>query len=78
MGIHSLHEDRPDLVEKYTAFLEAQFEAHKALGTRFAPGAEVTLTQGACVVQNGTRHRWHNRTDAPATMVSMILGARRP
>ncbi|MFH1763269.1 MAG: sulfatase-like hydrolase/transferase, partial [Gemmatimonadota bacterium] len=25
--LHSLHEERPDLVEKYTAFLEAQWEA---------------------------------------------------
>ncbi len=44
MCIHSLHEERPDLVDKYTAFLEAQFEAHKALGTRFTRGAEVALT----------------------------------
>ena len=31
---HSLHEERPDLVEKYTEFLEAQFEAHQALAQR--------------------------------------------
>ncbi len=31
----SLHEERPDLVEKYTEFLEAQFEAHQALAQRF-------------------------------------------
>ena len=44
MCLHSLHEERPDLVEKYTAFLEAQFEAHQALAKLFTPGAEVALT----------------------------------
>jgi arylsulfatase A-like enzyme len=42
--LHSLHEERPDLVEKYTAFLEAQWEAHQALARRFTPGEQVELT----------------------------------
>ena len=41
---HSLHEERPDLVEKYTEFLEAQFEAHQALGQLFTPSESVALT----------------------------------
>jgi hypothetical protein len=41
---HSLHEERSDLVEKYTAFLEAQFEAHQALGQYFTRSESVTLT----------------------------------
>ncbi|MEE9534385.1 MAG: sulfatase, partial [Acidimicrobiia bacterium] len=41
MCLHSLHEERPDLVEKYTAFLEAQFEAHLALGQYFTPAEDV-------------------------------------
>lgn len=40
-------------------------------------GAEVTLGPGSCVVQNGTRHRWHNRSDGAASMVSVLLGATR-
>jgi arylsulfatase A-like enzyme len=32
---HSLHEERPDLVEKYKAFLKAQWAAHRALAQRF-------------------------------------------
>ncbi|MEE8519344.1 MAG: sulfatase [Dehalococcoidia bacterium] len=40
--LKSLHEDRPDLVEKYTAFLEAQWEAHQALAHRFTRSGEVT------------------------------------
>jgi arylsulfatase A-like enzyme len=42
--LNSLHEERPDLVEKYTAFLEAQFEAHQALAQLFTPGGTVALT----------------------------------
>jgi arylsulfatase A-like enzyme len=42
--LHSLHEERPDLVDKYTAFLEAQWEAHQALGQRFTPGEPAELT----------------------------------
>ncbi|MFH1763268.1 MAG: sulfatase/phosphatase domain-containing protein, partial [Gemmatimonadota bacterium] len=42
--LHSLHEERPDLVEKYTAFLEAQWEAHQALGQYFTAAEDVVLT----------------------------------
>jgi arylsulfatase A-like enzyme len=42
--LHSLHEERPDLVQKYTAFLEAQFEAHQALAQQFTPGETSPLT----------------------------------
>ena len=38
-------------------------------------GAEVTLAPGDTVVQNGTRHRWHNRGTEPATMAVFIVGA---
>ncbi len=41
---HSLHEERPDLVEKYTAFLEAQFEAHQSLAQLFTRSDPVALT----------------------------------
>jgi arylsulfatase A-like enzyme len=39
---HSLHEERPGLVEKYTRFLEAQLEAHRELARRFTHSGEVT------------------------------------
>jgi arylsulfatase A-like enzyme len=42
--LHSIHEERPDLVEKYTAFLEAQFEAHQALAKMFTPSEALPLT----------------------------------
>jgi mannose-6-phosphate isomerase-like protein (cupin superfamily) len=40
-------------------------------------GAEVVLHPGDTVVQNGTRHRWHNRTNQPAAYVAFIVGAHR-
>ncbi len=42
--LNSLHEERPDLVEKYTEFLEAQWEAHQALALRFTRSGDVALT----------------------------------
>ncbi|MCK5411573.1 MAG: sulfatase, partial [Gemmatimonadetes bacterium] len=33
----NVNDQHPELVEKYTAFLEAQWEAHRALATRFTP-----------------------------------------
>jgi arylsulfatase A-like enzyme len=42
--LHSLHEERPDLVEKYTELLEAQWEAHQALAQLFTPSESVALT----------------------------------
>ncbi len=43
-ALWSLHEERPDLVEKYTKFLEAQWEAHQALAQLFTPSESVPLT----------------------------------
>jgi hypothetical protein len=40
-------------------------------------GQEVHLTPGTCVVQRGTRHAWHNRSDKPALMMYVLVGADR-
>ena len=40
-------------------------------------GAEVLLKPGDTVVQNGTRHRWRNPGDVPATFAVFIVGANR-
>ena len=40
-------------------------------------GAERTLRPGDTVVQNGTRHRWHNRGPEPAVLAVFIVGAHR-
>ena len=44
MALWSLHEERPELVEKYTAFLEEQFEAHMALSQYSTRSGDVALT----------------------------------
>jgi quercetin dioxygenase-like cupin family protein len=38
-------------------------------------GAEVHLRRGDTVVQNGTRHRWRNKGDAPARVAGFMVGA---
>ena len=38
-------------------------------------GAEITLTPGTCVVQRGTRHAWKNKSDRPAFMCYVLIGA---
>ncbi len=43
-ALRSLHEERPDLVEKYTAFLEEQWEAHRSLAQYFTRDSDVVLT----------------------------------
>ena len=40
-------------------------------------GAEVHLQAGDSVIQNGTRHAWHNRSSQPCTLAVTLLGATR-
>jgi mannose-6-phosphate isomerase-like protein (cupin superfamily) len=40
-------------------------------------GAEVHLRPGDCVVQNGTRHRWRNRSSEPCVIAVALLGMTR-
>ena len=40
-------------------------------------GQKVHLKQGDCVIQNGTRHAWRNRSDRPATILFVLIGAKR-
>ncbi len=44
LALAPLNNARPELVKKYTALLEKQWEAHQLLGKRFTPGAKVELT----------------------------------
>ena len=39
-------------------------------------GAEVKLGPGDTVVQNGTRHAWRNKGDAPAVLAVVLIGAK--
>jgi mannose-6-phosphate isomerase-like protein (cupin superfamily) len=40
-------------------------------------GVETLLRAGDCVVQNGARHAWHNRSSAPCLVVVGMVGATR-
>jgi mannose-6-phosphate isomerase-like protein (cupin superfamily) len=40
-------------------------------------GAEVHLQAGDCVIQNGTRHAWHNRSSEPCVLAVTLIGASR-
>ena len=40
-------------------------------------GVEALLKSGDCVVQNGTRHAWHNRSAEKCVLVSCLIGAER-
>jgi len=40
-------------------------------------GARVDVRAGECVVQNGTRHRWHNPTEEPCVMAVALIGRAR-
>lgn len=40
-------------------------------------GATRKLARHDVVIQNGTRHAWRNRSDRPATMLFVFVGARR-
>lgn len=38
-------------------------------------GATVDLKQGDCLVQNGTRHAWRNKSTEPCVMAFIMVGA---
>jgi quercetin dioxygenase-like cupin family protein len=40
-------------------------------------GAEVLLKAGDCVVQNGTRHAWRNRSSENCVIAVTLVGAAR-
>ena len=47
------------------------------LALQLDDGAEVSLSPGDVLIENGTRHRWRVVGDVPATLASFIIGARR-
>ena len=40
-------------------------------------GVEVLLKAGDCVIQNGTRHAWHNRSSEKCVIAAAVIGAER-
>jgi mannose-6-phosphate isomerase-like protein (cupin superfamily) len=37
-------------------------------------GATKTMKPGDAIIQSGTKHRWHNRGNVPATFAAIIIG----
>jgi arylsulfatase A-like enzyme len=44
LALTLMNDAHPELVKKYSALLEDQWKAHRALATQFTPGAKVALT----------------------------------
>jgi mannose-6-phosphate isomerase-like protein (cupin superfamily) len=40
-------------------------------------GVEKLLRTGDTIIQNGTRHRWHNRGQVPAVLAAVLVGVNR-
>ena len=60
-----------------TATMDYDIVLEGTIGLELDDGVEVTLNAGDVVVQNGTRHRWHNRRSEPAVVAVLIVGANR-
>jgi mannose-6-phosphate isomerase-like protein (cupin superfamily) len=58
-----------------TATLDYDFVLEGTVGLELDDGVEVTLGPGDLVVQNGTRHRWHNRGTTIARYLAVTVGA---
>jgi len=58
-----------------TATLDYDIVMEGTVGLELDDGAEVVLHAGDIVVQNGTRHRWHNRGPSLARVISVTVGA---
>ncbi|MDQ1519781.1 MAG: hypothetical protein QOI55_854 [Actinomycetota bacterium] len=58
-----------------TATLDYDIVLEGRVGLELDNGTEVVLAPGDVVVQNGTRHRWHNRGDTIARFLSVTVGA---
>jgi mannose-6-phosphate isomerase-like protein (cupin superfamily) len=58
-----------------TATLDYDIVLDGRIGLELDNGVEVELGPGDVVVQNGTRHRWHNRGDTVARYMSVTVGA---
>src|SRR4051794_28193003 len=58
-----------------TATLDYDLVLAGRVGLELDDGLEVTLEAGDVVVQNGTRHRWHNRGEGVARVMAVTVGA---
>jgi hypothetical protein len=65
--------DRPTLHSTQTVDVAMVVDGEVTLA--LDDGAAVTLQRGDVVVQNGTRHSWHNRSTTRCSIVVFLVGA---
>ena len=65
----------PDTPLHTTATVDYEYVLEGEVVLELDDGAEVTMQRGDTIVQNGTRHAWHNRGDTTARLVVVIVGA---
>jgi mannose-6-phosphate isomerase-like protein (cupin superfamily) len=60
-----------------TATVDYDFVLSGEVWLELDDGAQVQLRAGDCVVQNGTRHAWRNKSSAPCVLAFALVGAQR-
>ena len=73
--MHIEDDDEPGFYRTDTTDFGVLLSGNMAL--ELDDGAEVVLSPGDVLIENGTRHRWRVVGDVPATLASFIIGARR-
>jgi mannose-6-phosphate isomerase-like protein (cupin superfamily) len=71
-----LDPDRPGMHTTNSIDYIIMLEGH--LCSELDDGRIEELGPGDILIQNGTRHAWRNRTDKPATMIAVVVGAQPP
>jgi mannose-6-phosphate isomerase-like protein (cupin superfamily) len=74
-GMHVENGDKPGMHRTNTTDFGVLLSGNIAV--ELDDGAQLMLSPGDVVVQNGTRHRWRVVGDVPATMAAFIIGAHR-
>jgi mannose-6-phosphate isomerase-like protein (cupin superfamily) len=73
LGRGQMEADNPGMHTSDTIDFEVVLSGE--IGLELDDGVEKVLRAGDCVVQNGTRHRWHNRGTDRAMFVSILIGS---
>jgi len=74
-GMHLENGDKPGMHRTNTTDFGVLLSGN--IVVELDDGAQLMLSPGDVVVQNGTRHRWRVVGDVPATMAAFIIGAHR-
>jgi mannose-6-phosphate isomerase-like protein (cupin superfamily) len=74
-GVERYLEDEPGMHTTDTIDFEVVLSGEVTL--ELDDGVEKVMRPGDTIVQNGTRHRWHNRGTEPAVFAAIVIGAHR-